>query len=151
MQHHIVYLSLGSNQGNRKDYLTAALQLIRQQVGTVEKVSSVIETDPWGYQSDNTYINAAARCRTTLTPSQLLRVTQTIERKLGRKSKTIDGQYTDRPIDIDILFYDDWHVNTPTLTIPHPRMLERQFVLQPLREVMPDEQYRQLIQSHPHI
>lgn len=148
---HQVYLGLGSNQGRRHQLLTAAVQRLAEQVGRVERVSSFIESEPWGYESEHNYLNAVVRCRTHLTPQQLLTATQQIERQLGRTTKTVDGQYHDRPIDIDILLYDDWHVNTPTLTIPHPRMLERQFVLQPLREVMPDEQYRQLIQSHPHI
>ena len=102
--------------------------------------SSVIETEPWGFESSNKFLNAVVCCETTLTPHQLLGATQQIERDMGRttksaKSKTAKPKYTDRPIDIDILLYDDITLDEPDLKIPHPLMLQRDFVMIPLREI----------------
>ncbi len=136
MKQHLLYLSLGSNLGDRRAMLTEALRLLGERVGSVEKVSSFIETEPWGFQSPHKFINACCRVRTTLTAEQCLHETQTIERMLGRQEKTADGTYTDRLIDIDLLLYDDLSIQSPTLTIPHPHMAERDFVTIPLREIL---------------
>ncbi len=135
MGQHLLYLSLGSNLGDRRALLTEALRLLGERVGAVEKVSSFIETEPWGFQTPHKFINACCRLSTTLTPEQCLHETQTIERMLGRKEKTADGTYTDRLIDIDLLLYDELSIQSPTLTIPHPRMAERDFVTIPLKEI----------------
>ena len=131
---HQLYLSLGSNLGNKKKNLEDALSLIGDLVGHVCRVSSFIETEPWGFDSKNTFLNAACLVETALTPEQCLNITQEIERKLGRKAKSIDS-YEDRPIDIDLLSYDNLNINTPELTLPHPRMHEREFVMIPLKEI----------------
>lgn len=131
---HQLYLSLGSNLGNKKKNLKDALSLIGDLVGHVCRVSSFIETEPWGFDSKNTFLNAACLVETALTPEQCLNITQEIERKLGRKAKSIDS-YEDRPIDIDLLSYDNLNINTPELTLPHPRMHEREFVMIPLKEI----------------
>ena len=98
----------------------------------------MIETEPWGFQSENKFLNACCRICTALSPIQLLKATQKIERSLGRTEKSKNGIYHDRLIDIDILYYDDLTMNTPQLTIPHPHIREREFVTVPLREIMED-------------
>ena len=136
---HKTYLGLGSNLGNRKQQIERAIILIGERVGKVLRQSSLIETEPWGFQSDNNFLNAVILCETTLTPRQLLRVTQQIEREFGRrktlKSQLADRLYKDRSIDIDILLYDDWVINEPDLKIPHPLMGQRDFVMIPLNEI----------------
>ena len=131
-----LYLSLGSNLGDREKMLHRAIALIGERIGTVQRVSSFIETEPWGFQSEHPFLNAACLVLTTLSPEQCLKETQRIERELGRTTKSKDGIYHDRPIDIDLLLYDNLKVSTPTLTLPHPRMEERDFVMVPLREIM---------------
>ncbi|MBQ8989281.1 MAG: 2-amino-4-hydroxy-6-hydroxymethyldihydropteridine diphosphokinase [Prevotella sp.] len=134
MTKHQVFLGLGSNLGDREDTIRRAIALIAERVGQVTRQSSLIETAPWGFESENPFLNAVIRCETDLTPRQLLRVTQRIERRLGRTKKSDDG-YADRPIDIDILLYDDLTVSEPDLQIPHPLMHERDFVMKPLTEI----------------
>lgn len=133
----IAYLGLGSNLGRREDFLRQAIEALEQTAGRLLKCSSFIETAPWGYASDHPYLNAALSLETALTPQQLLKATQQIERRLGRTLKTTDGHYHDRVIDIDILYYDDLVVSEPGLTIPHPRLHQRRFVLEPLSEIAP--------------
>lgn len=135
---HRVYFSIGSNIGNRKRLVREAIALLGERVGVVERQSSLIETEPWGFSTPNKFINACVCCLTTQTPRQLLVSTQAIERDMGRTLKSTDGHYSDRVIDIDILLYDDIHVNEPDLVIPHPHMRERDFVMIPLREILAD-------------
>ncbi len=135
---HKVYLSLGSNMGNRHENILRACRLIAAQTGEVGAVSSFLETEPWGFQSDNMFVNACAEVYTELKPHDLLEATQAIEREMGRTEKSHDGVYHDRIIDIDILLYDRERISEPLLTIPHPLMLKRDFVMRPLREILPD-------------
>ena len=135
MTKHKVFLGLGSNLGDRQANIERAIELISERVGEVIRRSSLIETEPWGFESENKFLNGVILCETTLTPRQVLRKTQKIERDLGRKKKTSSLQYSDRPIDIDILLYDDLTVDEPDLKIPHPRMQEREFVIIPLKEI----------------
>ena len=135
---HRVYLRLGTNLGDREENMHRALQLLNLRVGKLERVSRMIETEPWGFQSENKFLNACCRICTALSPIQLLKATQKIERSLGRTEKSKNGIYHDRLIDIDILYYDDLTMNTPQLTIPHPHIREREFVTVPLREIMED-------------
>lgn len=149
---HTVYLSLGSNLGNRRQLLLDAIEKINKKVGNVVRQSSFYETKPWGFKSENRFLNAAVKVTTKLSPTELLEVTQQIEREMGRRKKTtlnsqlLTPNYSDRPIDIDILLYDDLHVDLPELKIPHPLMQERDFVLVPLREIIDAD--RELLQSH---
>lgn len=149
---HTVYLSLGSNLGNRRQMLFGAIEKINEKVGNVVRQSSFYETKPWGFESENLFLNAAVKVTTKLSPIELLEVTQQIEREMGRRKKTtlnsqlLTPNYSDRPIDIDILLYDDLHVDLPELKIPHPLMQERDFVLVPLREIIDAD--RELLQSH---
>jgi len=146
---HIVYLSLGTNLGDKEHNLVSAITEIGRRIGPVRAQSAFLATEPWGFESPNTFLNAAVRVETELFPHALLKVTQQIERDMGRTQKstpnpqlsTVNSQlppvnYHDRIIDIDILLYDDLHINTPKLTIPHPLMYERDFVLIPLKEIL---------------
>lgn len=136
---HKLYLSLGSNLGDREANIRQALALIDERVGSVYRVSSCIETAPVGFSSPNKFINVVCLVHTMMSPMACLRETQKIETELGRTQKSInpDGSltYKDRLIDIDLLTYDQLVLNTPELTLPHPRMHERDFVLIPLREI----------------
>ena len=132
-----LFLSLGSNMGKRVDTLHRAIALIEERVGAVQRVSSFIETEPWGFKSKHPFLNAACMVLTTLSPIECLDATQQIERELGRKKKSRNGIYHDRPIDIDLLMYGDLTLSTPRLTLPHPHMKERDFVMIPLREILP--------------
>lgn len=132
---HTLYLSLGTNLGDKERNLADAIVRIGEMIGIVECQSSFIATEPWGFQSDNTFLNAAVKVRTRLSPHEVLMLTQQIEREMGRTVKSTDGDYHDRIIDIDILLYDDVCITTPELTIPHPLMYERDFVMIPLNEI----------------
>ena len=133
---HMVYLGLGTNLGDKQKNLNDAIRMLENLVGEVEKVSSVIETEPEGFKSDNLFLNAVVKVRTALSPFELLDITQDVEKSLGRKEKSSNGIYHDRVIDIDILLYDDINISTPRLVIPHPRMAQREFVMTPLAEIL---------------
>lgn len=133
---HTVYLSLGSNLGDREATMRRAIGLLNERAGSVDRQSSFIETEPWGFESTNKFLNMCVRLLTTLSPEQLLLATKQIEREFGRTQKSVNGQYHDRPIDIDILMYDDVHIDSNDLTLPHPHMQEREFVMKPLREIL---------------
>lgn len=133
---HMVYLGLGTNLGDKQKNLNDAIRMLGNQVGEVEKVSSVIETEPEGFRSDNMFLNAVVKVRTALSPFEILDITQDVEKSLGRKEKSSNGIYHDRVIDIDILLYDDINISTPRLVIPHPRMTQREFVMTPLAEIL---------------
>lgn len=135
MTNHQVLLGLGSNLGDKAWNLNEAIRLIDERVGTVVRKSSFIETKPWGFESENRFLNAVICCETTKSPREVLLFSQQIERDLGRTKKSVFGGYADRPIDIDILLYDDITVDEPDLKIPHPLMHERDFVMIPLKEI----------------
>ena len=158
-------MSLGSNLGDREQQLKQAIRFIDERIGEVVRQSSFIETEPWGFQSDHRFLNAAICCLTDKTPREVLQLTQQIERDLGKtkahatrrvpQSSALSPQpssitpqpsslspqpsYYDRPIDIDILLYDDWKVSEPDLKIPHPLMHQRDFVMIPLKEIMTEQ------------
>ena len=138
MYSHIVFLGLGTNLGDREGNLKAAVELINKRVGEVTSLSAFYVTEPWGFESSHPFLNAVCRVDTVLTPHEVLAVTQDIERMIGRTKKSVNGCYSDRPIDIDILIYDDCRLNTPELTIPHPLMHKRDFVMKPLGEIAPE-------------
>ncbi len=135
---HRVYLSLGTNLGNRRENIREAIRKIGEQVGVVTRQSALYETKPWGFSTPNEFINACVLVETELVPRQLLEATQRIEKEMGRTLKSVDGAYHDRIIDIDILMYDDIQVDEPDLKLPHPLMEERDFVMVPLREIWKD-------------
>ena len=135
---HNLYLALGSNLGDRQQNLDRALGLLAQRVGSVVAASGAIETLPVGFESEHLFLNAAARLETELSVDDVLAATQQIERELGRPAKGDTTGYTDRTIDIDLLAYDDLQLQQPGLTLPHPAMTGRRFVLQPLAEIAPE-------------
>jgi len=128
---------LGTNLGQKAHNLSCAIHEIGKRIGSVVSQSAFLPTSPWGFQSENEFLNCCIAVDTELSPLQLLRATQDIERQLGRTQKS-DGTYHDRIIDIDILLYADLQLRTPALTLPHPHMGERLFVLQPLAEIAPN-------------
>ena len=133
---HTVYFSLGTNLGDKEGNIHEAIRRIGELIGTVECQSTLLVTEPWGFESENPFVNAAIRCSTELQPMEVLRLSQEIERAMGRTQKSVDGKYHDRIIDIDILMYDDLHIDTKILKLPHPLMKEREFVMIPLKEVL---------------
>jgi len=138
---HIAYLSLGTNLGDKQHNLESAIVEIAKRVGVVQATSAFMVTEPWGFESKHSFLNAAVRVLTELSPLDLLHVTQQIERKLGRSRKSVDGRYHDRIIDIDIMLYDNIELHTPNLTIPHAHLHERDFMLTPLKEILISNEY----------
>ncbi len=133
----LVYLGLGSNLGDKEQNLNDAIMQLSLEVGNVIGQSSFYHSKPWGFLSENDFLNAVILIETNLTPFDLLNQTQEIEKIMGRISKTSTG-YADRIIDIDILLYDNLIIDQPTLKIPHPHITERDFVWFPLTEIAPD-------------
>ena len=133
-----LYLSLGTNLGNRHENLSRAMELIAGRVGTVVAASEIMETRPWGFESPNAVLNMVTNVETDLKPIEVLHTTQEIERNLGRSEKSVNGQYHDRIIDIDLLMYDNVTMDTPELTLPHPLMHQRRFVMEPLAQIAPE-------------
>lgn len=137
-----LYLGLGTNLGDKEQNLLSALQKIKEQIGEVFSLSAFYVTSPWGFSSENSFLNAAAGVETELSPFAVLARTQAIERELGRRHKSVNGVYNDRLIDIDLLLYEDRVLSATTpegnkLILPHPLMQQRAFVMQPLAEIAP--------------
>ena len=137
------YLGLGTNLGDREENLRTAVRLLEERVGKVTSLSAFYATEPWGFTSANTFLNAAAELHTSLSPLEVLARTQEIECMMGRRHKSVNGVYADRVIDIDLLLCFDAsgaliRMNTKELTLPHPLMGQREFVMKPLREVFRD-------------
>lgn len=133
-----VYLGLGSNQGDRFNYIQQATQAIEQEIGSVEKTSSYYETEPWGFNDDVRFINQVIKIDTRLSAENVLKHILLIEKQLGRDRIQNDQKYSSRVIDIDILFYDNQHITLSNLEIPHPHIQYRAFVLKPLNEIAPE-------------
>ena len=129
-----VYLGLGSNMGDRWDNLNRALDLLSKRL-RIGEVSSIYDTEPMGNINQSRFLNLVCQVYTSLTPTELLALAKGIENKLGRVSSKSNAP---RPIDIDILFYGEQVMETPELTIPHPRLAERAFVLIPLAKIAPE-------------
>jgi 2-amino-4-hydroxy-6-hydroxymethyldihydropteridine diphosphokinase len=131
-----VFLGLGSNLGNREENLRTALERLSGLPGTeVLRVSRFIETAPWGVEDQPPFLNAAAEIRTALEPEELLDGVKRIEQEMGRVRTYHWGP---RLIDIDLLLYGDRKVETPRLAVPHPHLLERPFVCEPMEEIAPE-------------
>ena len=127
----IAYIGLGANLGDRETAIRAAAELIG-----VDRLSSIIETEPWGYEDQPRFLNAVAELDTELPPRVLLELLLEVERQLGRKRS--GPRYGPRTIDLDLLLYGDEVIDEPGLTVPHPRLHERRFVLEPLAELAPE-------------
>lgn len=137
-----VYIGLGTNLGDKEQNLRDAVHRIEEQIGKVLSLSAFYVTAPWGFASENSFLNAAACVETQLSPLEVLLETQTIERELGRTKKSVNGAYSDRLIDIDLLLYDDLVLSVTSadgaeLNLPHPLMAKRDFVMRPLAEIAP--------------
>lgn len=137
-----VFLLTGGNTGDVKRTLQRAQQLINNRIGAVLHCSHRYESEPWGFEAAERFSNQALEVSTDLAPEEVLDAVQEIERELGRnraaeaiEKASTGARYTSRPIDIDILFYDDAIIETERLTVPHPRLAERMFVLVPLCEI----------------
>lgn len=132
-----IFLNIGSNLGDRRHNIARAIAEIAHEFGYFE-LSHIMESSPWGFKSENTFFNIGMMINSNLDPLEILRRLQSIEKKFSPLShRTSEGAYTDRIIDIDIIAIDDLIVNLPELTLPHPRMSERRFVLEPLAELAP--------------
>jgi 2-amino-4-hydroxy-6-hydroxymethyldihydropteridine diphosphokinase len=129
----ITYLSLGSNQGEKLENLQKAIHLIASEVGAIQKIAAVYKTPSWGFEGDE-FLNTCIKVSTYQAPEKLLQTLLAIEKKLGRTRKG-QNEYQNRPIDIDILLFDDEIIFSRTLSVPHPKMLLRKFVLVPLNEI----------------
>lgn len=134
----MLYLGLGTNLGDKEANLRTVVQLIKERIGELVSLSSFYVSEPWGFESEHTFLNAVCGVETRLQPIQVLAETQAIERELGRTRKSANGIYSDRLIDIDILMYDNLVMETPELSIPHPLMCKRHFVMEPLAEIAPE-------------
>lgn len=145
MSEHTAYISLGSNLGDKADNLLAAMKRLNETPGVeIAKISQFFRTEPvGGPEGQEKYFNAAAVLETTLSPRELLAELQRIERKLGR-SRGNEPRWGPRTCDLDILLFDDETIETEDLTIPHPRMHERLFVLRPLASIAPDAMHPKL-------
>ncbi len=130
-----VYLLLGSNEGDRQGWLLKARTSVTECIGTIQRLSSVYETAPWGLSDQPAFLNQVLEISTDMTPDQLLQVVNKIEHQLGRQRTVAWGQ---RTLDLDILFYNEEIIDTPTLKIPHPQIHNRRFTLVPLTELTPD-------------
>ncbi len=135
------YIGLGSNLGDTRQHLLRAVEMMNERIGQVTALSSLYETEPWGFCSAHRFMNAVCRIETELQPLELLEATQQIELLMGRKEKSADGVYHDRIIDLDLLRGFDSEgcevrVNDQRLQLPHPLMEQRDFVMTPLRELM---------------
>lgn len=131
------FLCLGSNLGDSRRHLEAAIELIRQEVGEIVAQSALYQTEPWGFSSENLFINQVIEVETSCSLFRLFRLIQDIERRLGRTKNNATATYSDRIIDIDILAYNDSVINTLELCVPHPQMEKRRFVLEPLCDIAP--------------
>ncbi len=136
---HTVYLLLGGNQGDVPAVFKTALLRLREAGVFTESISSLYKTEPWGMQDAEMFYNQAVEASTAHDPHQLLEITGRVEALAGRKRR--HGKMESRPLDLDILFYDDLQINTSDLVIPHPRLHLRRFALVPLAEIAPGKMH----------
>jgi 2-amino-4-hydroxy-6-hydroxymethyldihydropteridine diphosphokinase len=134
----LIFLGLGSNLGEKEKNLQDAVMMLKMEMGNLLSLSSFYISKPYGFSSENDFLNAVALMETRFSPYEILEKTQEIEKTLGRISKSCGQHYADRIIDIDILLYDHLVIDQPSLKIPHPAIVERDFVFMPLLEIAPD-------------
>lgn len=132
-----ITLGFGSNMGNRRENIIQAMEILEKELGKLISTSTLIETEPWGFESKERFLNSAAVFQTNKTPHQALAICNEVEKRLGRQRTADSAGYSSRTIDIDILFCENQIIDTPHLQIPHPLIDKRDFVLQPLNEIMP--------------
>ncbi len=134
---HKVYLLLGSNIPSRSGFLDSARKHIGEEIGAITICSSIYESEPWGFEAEQMFLNQVVQVSTTLSVLDLLKKTQQIESHHGRKRKSA-GSYASRTLDIDILFFDETQYDLPTLKVPHEQIQNRRFTLVPLVEIAPE-------------
>ncbi|HOV71184.1 MAG TPA: 2-amino-4-hydroxy-6-hydroxymethyldihydropteridine diphosphokinase [Dysgonamonadaceae bacterium] len=144
---HRIFFGLGSNLGDKEKNIEEAYKQIEERIGKIVSKSAFYVTRPEGFQSGNWFVNAVCEVVSDAPVKEAFAITQTIEKQLGRTEKSINGHYADRVIDIDLLMADDCIIDTPELTVPHPRMHLRRFVLVPFAEIAPDIVHPVLKQS----
>lgn len=132
---HKITILLGSNQGNRKELIMKAIQLLEIKLGKCQKVSSIYESETWGFEADTAFLNQVLMFDSPLKPEEILQIGLDAEKELGRTRN--EGGYASRTMDIDLLFYDNQIIEEENLQIPHPRLHLRRFTLEPLVEIMP--------------
>lgn len=133
---HKITILLGSNQGNRKELILKAIQLLEIRLGKCQKVSSIYESEAWGFEADTAFLNQVLVFESALKPEEILQIGLAAEKELGRTRN--EGGYASRTMDIDLLFYDNQIIEMKNLQIPHPRLHLRRFTLEPLVEIMPN-------------
>ncbi|XOD66759.1 MAG: 2-amino-4-hydroxy-6-hydroxymethyldihydropteridine diphosphokinase [Flavobacteriales bacterium Tduv] len=136
-----IFLMLGSNKGNKRDYLEASFTLVAQRMGEVVSTSSYYKSQAWGMENSPFFWNRVVVLKTSRSPMQLLESILDIESSFGRKTKSLSGIYQDREIDIDVLFYDQMIFQGVRLSIPHSLLHLRRFVLEPLCELDPQRKH----------
>ena len=142
-----IFLGLGSNLGDKEKNIEEAYRRIEERIGKIVSKSAFYVTRPEGFLSENWFVNTVCEVVSDMPVDEVFAITQTIEKQLGRTGKSINGKYADRVIDIDMLMVDDCIIDTPELTVPHPRMHLRRFVLVPFAEIAPDVVHPVLKQS----
>ncbi len=142
---HKVYLGIGGNIGNKQKNFENVYQIIENELGRIIVASSIYETPPWGFQSDNIFWNSVIEIETSYSPEKLLSKIHSIEEIFGKKRG--NEKYSSREMDIDILYFDDIFIETEILIIPHPRIHQRKFVLVPLNEIAPNLKHPLLRQT----
>lgn len=148
--HNTVVLLIGGNQGDRQQLISAATDLIGERIGEVSLTSPLYETEPWGFEAEQNFLNQALVVDTLLSAEEVLHTALYIEHQLGRRRPFIDPEhkhYLSRPMDIDLIFYNSLVCDTPELQLPHPRMHLRRFVLQPLADIIPNFRHPKLHKS----
>jgi len=138
MAGHVLFLAFGSNLGDREKNIYGAYDKIEKRIGQIVSKSAFYTTTPVGFSSENLFFNSVCEVATNMDVHEIFETLKKIEMELGRSSKSCGRVYADRPIDIDILMYDDDVIDEPSLTIPHPRFHLRKFVLEPFAEIAPD-------------
>ncbi len=138
---HTVFLLLGSNIHPRTGYLKDAINIIDSSLGVVKSVSSLYESEPWGFEAPVTFLNQVVCLETSWEPLDILKKTQEIERQLGRSEKSAGNKYVSRTLDIDILFFDNLTIRHPELIVPHAQITNRRFALMPIVEMVPEKKH----------
>jgi deoxyguanosine kinase len=131
----VAYLSIGSNEGDRLENISKSIQLINKLLGEIISLSSIYENPPLGFEAELNFYNLCIAINTSLNPFELLDQLKNIEKEIGRKSKSHEGVYTSRCIDIDILFFEETIIDSIELSIPHMHLNNRRFVLEPMNEI----------------
>lgn len=132
-------MSLGSNLGEREQRIHSTLKRIEERIGKIISLSAFYHTAPVGFESPHQFVNCVCEVSSKLDICSIFTITQMIEKEMGRVEKSVDGRYSDRVIDIDLIMAGDLVIDTQELTLPHPRFHQRDFVLRPLCEIAPDQ------------